>query len=182
MLTQVQMRIPKLTLAQGQLRVQLPMTNGEITARGAQISLQTTVDEVHVFHCASHPFRPREVQAPIRAVDSEQVQVQVPIAAAQTLAEMSTLPVDAVAAGIAYRGGRGESSYLHEHNHNRILSAHSRYTRVLPVQLVAEAARSGPAHSHSYSHSHSHSHSHSCIHSPCHGKIDYMRPLLGSRK
>jgi hypothetical protein len=49
--------------------------------------------------CALHPFRPHEVQAPIHVVGSEQDQG--PIAAAQKSAQMSTLPVEAVAAGIA---------------------------------------------------------------------------------
>ena len=64
---------------------------------------QTTVDEVHMFHHASHPFWPHEVQAPIHAVGSGQEQG--PIAAAQTSAQISTLPVEAAAVGIAYRGG-----------------------------------------------------------------------------
>ena len=112
-------------------------------AWAAQMVSQTAVDKVHMFHCVSHPIRPREVQprevqAPIHAVDSKQEQG--PIAAGQASAQVSTLPVEAVAAGIAYRGGRGESNSLreHSHNHNRILSAHNRYIRVLPVQLVVE--------------------------------------------
>ena len=64
----------------------------------AQMASQTTVDEVQIFHCVSHPFRPREVQASIHAVEEQE---QGPIAAAQ----MSTLPVG-VAAGIAYRVSR----------------------------------------------------------------------------
>src|SRR6266852_3355049 len=128
---QMQMRIPKSTLAQGQ--PQLQMTHEQMTAWAAQMARQTTVDEVHTFHCFSHPFRPPEVQAPIHAVEQE------PIAAAQTPAQVSTLPVEAVAAGIAYRGGLGERNCLHahSHNHNRMLSAHSRHIRVLPVQLAA---------------------------------------------
>jgi hypothetical protein len=136
-------------------------------------------------HCASesHLFRPREVQAPIYGVGSEQEQG--PIAAAKTTsARMSTLPVEAVGADIAYSGGRGESGCLHvrSHNHNRILSAHSRHIRVLAVQLAAkveEVGYSGPA----YSHSRNHSHSHSRAHSQYHDMSDYMLPLLlGSRK
>jgi hypothetical protein len=135
-----------------------------------------------MFHCVSHPFRPREVQAPIHEVDSEQEQGS--IAAAQTSTQMSTLPIEAVVAGIAYRGEQGESSCLHahhSHSHNHILSAHSRHIRDLPVQLAAEveAEYSGPGHSHSRSHSHSHSHAYS-------QHLDmsvYMRPLLrGSRE
>jgi len=53
-----------------------------------------------MFRCVSHPFRPRGVQAPIDTVDFEQEQG--PIAVARTSA-MSTLPVEAVAADIAYR-------------------------------------------------------------------------------
>src|SRR5580658_10306782 len=98
-----------------------------MTAWAAQMASQTNVDEVQMFHCVSHPFRPREVQAPIHEVEERE---QGPIAAAQ----MSTLPVEAVAAGIAYRGEQGESScpHAHSYNHNHILSAHSRHIRVLP--------------------------------------------------
>jgi hypothetical protein len=60
---------------------------------------EIAVDEVQMFRCVSHLFWPREVQAPTHAVGSEQEQV--PIAAAQTSAQMSNLPVDAVAASIA---------------------------------------------------------------------------------
>jgi hypothetical protein len=58
------------------------------------MALKTTVDEVHMFHCASHPFRPHEVQAPIHVVGSEQEQGS--IAAAKASAQISTLPVEAV--------------------------------------------------------------------------------------
>jgi hypothetical protein len=143
-----------------------------MAVRGAQMARQTTADEVHVFHCVSHPFRPREVRAPIHAVGLEQKQG--PIAAAETSFQMSTLQVEAVAPGIAYRDRRCESSslHVHSHNHNRILSAHGRHIRVLLAVEVEEAGYSGPAHSHSRSHSHSHNR----VHSQCHDMSDYMRP------
>lgn len=154
-------------------------------------------DHVRQWHCVSHPLGLHEVQAPIRAAGSEEQereeQKQGPIAAVQTLGWRSGLPVEAVAVGMAKEWGRCECNCVHEysHDHNRILSAHSRHIRVLPAQLIAELAaeveEAEPAHSHSHSHSHSRSHGHghgrSRVHSQCHDMNDDIRPPpLGKRK
>ena len=94
--------------------------------------------------------------------------------------------MSAVAAAGEYGWCESKCVHEHSHDHNCILSAHTRHIRVLPAQQApvqaaeVEAARHrGPAHSQSHSRNHSHSRVHSLRHNT---DIRPPPPPLGKRE